>query len=87
MAWGPQGSAWDDAGDFANGAKHNYGEIPDDKSVMTTWHDGESLEEVFWFCRHSAHHSAVTLKHVLILHIASAPNPETLLHSYASQAS
>src|SRR3954463_12099376 len=49
MAWGANSGSWDDSVDWANLAKFDYAGIPDDKSVMTTWHDDEPLSETFWF--------------------------------------
>ena len=85
MAWGEQGSLWDDAGDWANLERHGYGEISSEKSVMTTWHDHEAIEDVFCFCRHGAEHQAVPLTHTLILHVSTSPDESALLKSFASQ--
>src|SRR4051812_47720858 len=51
MAWGPNCSSWDDSVDIANLEEFAYGEIPDDRFVMTTWHSNESLRDVFWFSK------------------------------------
>ena len=48
MAWGPDCSSWDDSVDRADIKARNY-EDDDQKFVMTTWHDDESLESVFWY--------------------------------------
>ena len=39
MAWGTDCSSWDDTVDDANLARFDYEDIPDDKLVITTWHD------------------------------------------------
>ena len=49
MAWGPRCSSWDDSVDWANIGSFGDEEIPDAAFVMTTWHDDEPLDEVFWF--------------------------------------
>lgn len=36
MAWGPGSTTWDDAVDFANLERFDFGDIPQDESVMTT---------------------------------------------------
>lgn len=69
MAWGPECSSWDDSVDMANLEGFNFGEIPDESFVMTTWHDSEPLEEVFWFARYSAIHPVIELENTLILHV------------------
>lgn len=51
MAWGLDCSLWDDSIDFANIDKFDPEGIPDGQFVMTTWHDGETLEEVLFFAR------------------------------------
>ena len=48
MAWGNDCSLWDDSVDIANLEAHNWGNIPVSQSIMTTWHDDETLSEVFW---------------------------------------
>lgn len=69
MAWGRECSSWDDSVDFANLEEFSYGEIPDDAFVMTTWHESEPLEEVFWFAKNSAFHPSIELDNTLILHL------------------
>ena len=47
----------------------NFEDIPDDQSVMTTWHDGVPLSEVFHFAKHFARHPSIELENILIIHI------------------
>ncbi len=54
MAWGLDCSAWDDSVDWANIFQFHPEKIPDDQFVMTTCHDGDSLEEVFRFAKFDA---------------------------------
>jgi hypothetical protein len=70
MAWGPECGSWDDSVDEANLEAFNYDVIPQDHSVMTTWHEDEELSEVFWFAKHRAHHPAHELKNTVIVHIS-----------------
>lgn len=72
MALGKDCNSWNDGVDFANLDQFGHDEIPDDKIIMTTWHEDESLQEVVWFAKFSAHHPTVELKNVLFLHIGSA---------------
>jgi hypothetical protein len=82
MAWGKNCSSWDDSVDYANLEDHNFGEIPEDKFVMTTWHENEPLEEVFWYCRYVAHDPTIELLNVFILHISAQPKEAELLSRY-----
>jgi hypothetical protein len=84
MACGPQGTDWDSAIDDASIGAHEFGEIPPDRFVLTTWHDGETLDEVFWYCKHLAHHPDVPLERTLLLHIAVAPDEVACLLRYAA---
>jgi len=72
MAWGPGCSSWDDSVDIANLMDYGFGDIPDDKSVMTTWHDDELLTEVFHFAKYMTVYSSPQLEDTLILHINGA---------------
>jgi hypothetical protein len=69
LAWGVECSSWDDSVDLANLEAHDFGEIPDESDVMTTWHDDEPLREVFWFAKNSAEHPTVGIENTLILHL------------------
>lgn len=54
---GRDGSAWDDAIDYAFVLLTL--DVPeaerDARFIMTTWHEGEPVEEVVWFAIHCAH--------------------------------
>ena len=69
MAWGHDCSAWDDAIDWADMERFDFGEIPDDKLVMTTWHEDEALEAVFRFSKEQAKHPTTELRDLVVLHI------------------
>ena len=69
MAWGPESSAWDDSLDWANIATFGGEEIPDDRFVMTTWHDDEPLSETLWFAEHTACHPTVPIDETIIIDI------------------
>jgi hypothetical protein len=71
MAWGADCSSWDTSVDEANMRRFDYGDIPDDDFIMTTWHDDEPLAEVIWFAKVAAHHSTVEIDNVLFLHIGA----------------
>lgn len=69
MAWGPGCSSWDDSVDLANLEQFNFGEVPDDKFVMTTWHEDEPVHEVFEFSKFAAMHPTTEIENTLILHV------------------
>ena len=71
MAWGHECSSWDDSVDYANLENVDYGDIPADQFVMTTWHADEALPEVFEFAKLHARHPKVELNDVLIVHIGN----------------
>lgn len=79
MAWGDECALWDDSVDYANLQAFDFGEVPDEKFVTTTWHDDEPLEEVFWFAQHAAHHRAITEKRILLVDISPSSRKESLL--------
>lgn len=71
MAWGPNCSSWDDSVDLAQIRKFLPGEAPDDEFVMTTWHNDETLENVFWFAQFCAHQGDVELENTLVIHVGT----------------
>jgi hypothetical protein len=73
LAWGRDCSSWDDSVDYANLETFSYGDIPEERSVMTTWHENETLSEVFDFVkRHMKPASdTVQLRDTVLLHISS----------------
>lgn len=85
QAWGKDAEAWHDAVDDAALEAVDYEEAPDDRFVMTTWHEpeDEDMDEVFWFAKHNASHPSLPLYDVLIVHIAPAPRKEEIAKAYA----
>jgi hypothetical protein len=49
MAGGLDGTIWDDAVDWADIGRFPDFVTPDEKFVMTTWHDLEALAHALWF--------------------------------------
>ena len=86
MAWGRDCSLWDDSVDHANLAAFDYGDVPDDRFVMTTWHENEPLSEALWFAAHGATHPDVELTRTLIVHISQAERRAQLLAAYQEAA-
>jgi len=82
MAWGIDASAWDDAMDMANLACFGSGDVPPHAFVMTTWHDEESLSEVFDFAIRCASHPEEPLDELLVLHVAEHPDQERIQQAF-----
>lgn len=88
MAWGLNCSSWDDSVDYANLEKFDYGDIPDDKFVMTTWHEDEPLSEVFWFAANAAWHDYIDDGPTLLIDISAGGRQREILATYrAAQVS
>jgi hypothetical protein len=82
MAWGENCSSWDDSVDMANLEAFDYGDIPDDQFVMTTWHENEPLGDVFWFAKYAASHPTIELEQVIIVHLAASSALDSMLRDY-----
>jgi hypothetical protein len=84
LSMGPACSSWDDSIDEANLAEFEFGEIPPNRFVISTWHENESLSEVFWFSKRSAIHPTESLQATLLVHVAAIPREAELLQAYAA---
>ena len=73
---------WDDAIDFANLANFDFGEIPKNDFVMTTWHENEKLQEVFWFAKNVAQHPFVELNRAVLIHIGEKSRQTELIRMW-----
>lgn len=82
VAWGVDCENWHDDVDWAILETFNYGDIPDDRFVMTTWHADEPLSEAFWFAEHCAVHPDVALDETYIIHISGTSEMQQMLRSY-----
>ena len=80
LAWGPNCSSWDDSVDWADIEARNY-EDDDSKFVMTTWHENQTLEDVFWQAQFTANFSYddVELRNAVIVHISDTDRSAELL--------
>jgi hypothetical protein len=85
MAWGADCEAWHDSVDHAYLAHHDFGEVADEHFLMTTWHDDEPLNEVFWFAAACASHSTIELPVITLLHIAPEPRRGEILAQYEAE--
>jgi hypothetical protein len=84
MAWGLDCGSWDDSVDWANLSRFDYGDIPEEAFVMTTWHDDEPLSETFWFAGHCAEHPTSDLGHTVVLHVSPMERRADLLRAFWS---
>ena len=82
MAWGRRCEEWHDSIDYSNLRAFDFGEIPDDDLVMTTWHAQEPLKDVFWFSEHAAAHPTLSLEMACIVHIAPTERSAELLEMF-----
>ncbi|MDQ8755172.1 hypothetical protein RCO27_02915 [Sphingosinicella sp. LHD-64] len=82
MAWGPNCGSWDDSVDYAQIQKYPD-EPPQADFVMTTWHERETLEEVFWFARFCAHDPYDLIENSLIVHVGTVDRATEFMALYA----
>ena len=69
IAWGVECEAWHDTVDWTVLEAFDFGEIPNDKFIMTTWHAKEPLSEALWFAGNCASHPDVALSETVIVHV------------------
>jgi len=86
LAWGHECSVWDDAVDWANVSEFDFKTIPPERFVMTTWHENETMEEVFWFAKNCAGHPTIPLELDLILDIASVGREANTMNAWTGAA-
>jgi hypothetical protein len=82
VAWGQDCSEWHDSIDVANLREFDYGDIPEDRFVMTTWHENEPLQEALWFAGQCAFHPTVTLEKTVIVHVSAEPREAAMLQAF-----
>ncbi|MDQ2091314.1 DUF7684 family protein [Marimonas arenosa] len=66
-AWGPGTTTWDDAIDMVCIVGEALGGIPHPPEILTTWHDGEPLEETVAFLATSPKYDQAPADKLLIL--------------------
>lgn len=82
VSWGVDCEKWHDAVDWAVLENFNFGDIPDEKFVMTTWHSDEPMSEAFWYAGHCAIHPDVELTQTIILHVSKVARCAELLETF-----
>jgi hypothetical protein len=82
LAWGQDCSSWDTSVDLANLQAFDYGQIPGDRFVMTTWHEHEPLSEMFWFAKNCAVAATVEIVDTLVFHVSRTGRKKEYAHLY-----
>jgi hypothetical protein len=82
LAWGKDCDAWQDMVDDANLEAFDYEDVPEQNVVMTTRHEDEEREEVFWFARHRAAHPSHSFKATVILDISTVGRKDEIEAEY-----
>jgi hypothetical protein len=80
MAWGRDCASWDDSVDWAYLDSVDFSDS-NEGLVMTTWHERDTLEDLFHYCEFNAvlSNDDLELNRILILHIADTPDEARLL--------
>ncbi len=76
LAWGTDASSWDDSVDIAFISTDPNFDPPDDRHVMTTWHNDETIEDVVWFALMNTNFDAHDFHDYLALMIGANPDIE-----------
>ena len=82
VAWGRECEKWHDSVDGANLREFDFGVIPEERFVMTTWHENDALREAFWFAGQCAFHPPETLTRTIILHVSGEPREVAVLQEF-----
>ena len=82
MAWGRDCGSWCDVVERTNAEAFDTAEIPDDCLIITTSHQDESLEELFWYSKFSAMHPCFRLENILLLHLSPTEREHEFCNSY-----
>ena len=84
MVWGEDAEVWHDGVDQAHLKEFDFGDVPDDRFVMTTWHDNESLEDVMFFAKFAAMHPTIELSRLLVLDVGHTGRSDMFAELLAS---
>jgi hypothetical protein len=86
MAWGRECSLWDDSIDHASIMRFADCVVPENQSVMTTWHDAEPMGELMRFARWDAIHQTEDLPTTVFVDIVPAPRERLVMETYEASA-
>ncbi|MGZ3183265.1 MAG: DUF7684 family protein [Telluria sp.] len=70
--------AWRAAIEDAADEAQEYDAVAPEQAVVTTAHEDEDLDEVFWLARHKVAHPALRQEMTLLLHVADAGRQDAL---------
>lgn len=84
LAWGDECTKWDDAVDWAVLDAFDFGPIPHERRVTTTWHEDDSLEELLDFAKRCAFHEIVPLETTWVFDIADVDSEQALQAAWAA---
>jgi hypothetical protein len=84
VAWGAECKKWHDTVDWSVLEVFDYGDIPDDRFIMTTWHADEPLTEAMWFAGQCAFRADIEFSKTVMLHIADQAREADLVATYAA---
>jgi len=76
MAWGADCSLWDDSVDLAVLERFDFGDIPDEEDVITTWHERESIYDVFEFALMSIEDADIEANRLVIFQVGNSNRTE-----------
>lgn len=83
MTWGHECSVWHDCVDEASLAMHNFEDTSEDDHVMTTWHENEPVDNVFWYSEFCAAHPTIEIFSTLIVDVTVTSRRDDLISRYA----
>jgi hypothetical protein len=83
LTWGKDGEAWRDMVEDAALEAFDYEDVPEEHTVIATWHEDEEREEVFWFAKHRASHPSHSFKATVILDISSRSRKDEIEAEFA----
>jgi hypothetical protein len=82
LAWGRECETWREGVEDAALEAVDYEDVEPEQSVLTSAHEDEELDDVFWFARHRAAHPGPALETVLIVHVAMQPDRQRMIDAY-----
>ncbi len=78
-AWGIDCTLWDDSVDWS--CIEILGDS-EKESVMTTWHDKESLKNAFQFFKYDAKHPYINIDKTIIFHVSNTVDQERIINEF-----
>jgi hypothetical protein len=79
LAWGMNATSWDDSVDIAFLKTDPDFQPPDDRQVITTWHDKQTIHDVVWFALQNTNFDSHNFHEYLALMIGTNTEIESEL--------